>query len=144
MVAMKRILAALLAALSILTCTGLACAESDPVGFDAPKTEMEFVSATDSTRIGDLKSQIEALYRRVGEELNIDYLYVKILHLIAGGKATYADSLPDIYTDLTLTSMPGPFEIKGAEQDYDRMTPWAECGDKSVVRPNGHYLPDAA
>ena len=80
MVAMKRILAALLAALSILTCTGLACAESDPVGFDDPKTEMEFVSATDSTRIGDLKSQIEALYRRVGEELNIDYLYVKILH----------------------------------------------------------------
>ncbi len=144
MVAMKRMLAALLAALSIVSCTGLAYAESDPVGFEDRKVKTEAVSATDSTRIGDLKSQLEALYRRVGEELNIDYLYVKILHLIAGGKATYADSLPDIYTDMTLTSMPGAFEIEGAEQDYDRQAPWAVCGDKTAKRPNGYYLPDAA
>ena len=144
MVAIKRMLAALLAALSVFGCTGLACAQSDPVEFDKPKVQAEPLSATDSTRIGDLKSQVEALYRRVGEELNIDYLYVKILHLIAGGKATYADSLPDIYTDLTLPALPGAFEIEGAEQDYDRMAPWAACGDKTVIRPNGHYLPDAA
>ena len=144
MAAIKRTFAAFLAVLSILTCAVPACAESGPVEFDSPKPEPEIVSATDSTRIGDLKSQLEALYRRVGKELNIDYLYVKILHLIAGGKATYADSLPDIYTDLTLTSLPGAFEIEGAEQDYDRKAPWAECGDKTVVRPNGYYLPDAA
>ena len=144
MVAFKRIFAVFLAVLSIMTCTGLAYAESDPVKFDTPMTQTEPLSATDSTRIGDLKSQLESLYRRVGEELNIDYLYVKILHLIAGATATYADSLPDIYTDLTLTSMPGPFEIEGAEQDYDRIAPWAECGDKAVERPNDHYLPDAA
>lgn len=144
MVAIKRMLAALLAALSILSCTELAYAESDLVEFDTPKVQTKSLSATDSTRIGDLKSQLEGLYRRVGEELNIDYLYVKILHLIAGGKATYADSLPDIYTDLTLTALPGPFEIEGAEQDYDRLAPWAECGDRAVIRPNGHYLPDAA
>lgn len=144
MVAIKRMLAVLLAALSIFGCTGLACAEVGPVEFGAKKEETKTLSATDSTRIGDLKSQLEALYRRVGEELNIDYLYVKILHLVAGGKAVYADSMPDIYTDLTLTALPGAFEIDGAEQDYDRTAPWAECGDKSVDRPNGYYLPDAA
>lgn len=144
MVAIKRMLAALLAALSIFSCTELAYAQSDPVEFDTPRVQAEPLNATDSTRIGDLKSQLEALYRRVGEELNIDYLYVKILHLIAGGKATYADALPDIYTDLTLSALPGAFDIDGAEQDYDRTAPWAVCGDKSVTRPNGYYLPDAA
>lgn len=140
----KRILAALLAALMLLTCAGLASAESGPVEFDTTEGETEIVSASDSSRIGDLKSQLEALYRRVGEEVNLDYLYVKILHLIAGGRATYADALPDIYTDLTLNTLPGAFDIPGAKQDYDRKAPWAECGDSTVARPSGYYLPDAA
>lgn len=144
MTGIKRAFAALLALLLLMTCTVFASAGPNPVGFDDKEKREELLSATDSSRMGDLNSQLEALYRRVGEELNIDYLYVKILHLVAGGKATYADALPDIYTDLTLTSLPAAFDIEGANQDYDRSAPWASCGDRTVQRPNGYYLPDAA
>ena len=144
MTVIKRAIATVLAAVLLMSCTVFAYAGPDPVGFDDKDKTVEILSATDTTRMGDLNSQLEALYRRVGEELNIDYLYVKMLHLVAGGKATYADALPDIYTDLTLSNLSGAFDIAGASQDYDRKAPWASCGDRMVQRPNGYYLPDAA
>ena len=94
--------------------------------------------------IDDLNIQLDELYHRVGEELNINYLYVKILHMIAGGKAVYADTLPYIYVDQTADSLPGAFDIAGASQSYDRMAPWATCPDDTIERPSKYYLPDAA
>lgn len=129
----RRLLALLLAVLTIMSCgwgTALA-ADRAPV-------------QTGVSPATDLSTQLEELYRRVGEELNIDYLWVKILHLIAGGRAVYADTMPDIYEDMTVSAMDGPFDIPGAEQDYDRAAPWAECGDRFAVRSGGRYLPDAA
>lgn len=129
----KRLLALLLAVLTIISCgVGTAAASG-----------LTPVQAGESP-VSDLSAQLETLYRRVGEELNIDYLWVKILHLIAGGRAVYADTLPDIYEDLTVSALAGPFDIPGAEQDYDREAPWAVCGDRNAVRSGGHYLPDAA
>lgn len=122
-----------------VSCMGDAFATAVPSRTDASGN-----SRWERGEVGDLKSQVEQLYRTVGEKLNIDYLYVKILHMIAGGKAVFADTMPDIYMDQTVSAMPGAFDLPGAEQDYDRLAPWAECADKTVVRPSGHYLPDAA
>lgn len=144
MTLLKRLCAALLVVLTVVSCTEIAYAKQDALQPVEEPTSSDKVSATDSTRIGDLTTQLEGLYRRVGEELNIDYLYVKILHLIAGGKTVYADSLPDIYTDLTAGNAAGAFDITGATQDYDRIAPWADCADSSVARPSKYYLPDAA
>lgn len=144
MTLLKRLCAVLLAVLTVISCSVIADAKQEIFQPVEEIIDSGKVSATDSTRIGDLTTQLEGLYRRVGDELNIDYLYVKILHLIAGGKAVYADTVPDIYTDLTLVSLDGAFDITGAVQDYDRIAPWADCADTSVVRPSRHYLPDAA
>ena len=138
MTLLKRFAAVLLVMLTLISCGGRVFASADDVRvFDQAETE-------DSSRLGDLKTQLEGLYRRIGEELNIDYLYVKILHMIAGGKAAYADAVPDIYMDQTLLLVKGAFDIAGVEQDYDRIAPWAKCTDPSVIRPSGYYLPDAA
>lgn len=139
MMLLKRFIAILIAALILVSCgIGIAAASTSAV------RGLEQTESEDASCLGDLKTQLEGLYRRVGQELNIDYLYVKILHMIAGGKAAYADTVPDIYLDQTLLSASGAFDIAGADQDYDRMAPWAECADNSVCRPSGYYLPDAA
>ena len=144
MTLLKRLCAVLLVVLTVVSCSETAYAKQEVFQVIEESDGSGKISATDRTRIGDLATQLEGLYRRVGEELNIDYLYVKILHLIAGGKAIYADSVPDIYTDLTLGYLDGAFDIAGAAQDYDRIAPWADCADASVVRPSRYYLPDAA
>lgn len=51
---------------------------------------------TISESTDDLGVQLNDLYYRVGEQLNIDYIYVKLIHLVAGGKAVYADQRPNI------------------------------------------------
>lgn len=94
--------------------------------------------------IEDLGVQLNDLYSEVGKNLNIDYLYVKILHLIAGGKAVYADKRPNIYGELTVESLSAPFEIEGAVQNYTAEAPWAICPDETIERPSKYYLPDAA
>ena len=129
----KRLLALLLAILVITACVpGTAAA--------AGKT----AAVTGGDRVSGLSAQLETLYRRVGEELNIDYLWVKILHLIAGGTAVYADTIPDVYTDVTVSALKGPFEIDGAAQDYDRRAPWVNGEVTEAERSSGRYLPDAA
>lgn len=96
------------------------------------------------TGLNDLSVQLDDLYHLVGDNLKIDYLYVKILHLIAGGKAVYADALPNINIDTTIDSLPGAFDIDGTKQEYGLMAPWVYCSDDSVTRPSKYYLPDAA
>lgn len=95
------------------------------------------------SNIEDLDVQLNDLYNKVGESLNIDYKYVKILHILAGGKAVYADKRPNIYTDETVTSMQSPFCIEGANTQY-RVYQKIECPDKNILRPSSNYIPDAA
>lgn len=99
---------------------------------------------TISESTDDLGVQLNDLYYRVGEQLNIDYIYVKLIHLVAGGKAVYADQRPNIYNETTVDMFKGPFDIKGAEQEYKIQAPWAFCPDSNVERPSKYYLPDAA
>lgn len=105
------------------------------------------ISTTDTIitpGVEDLSVQLNDLYKEVGRNLNIDYMYVKILHLLAGGKAIYADKRPNIYTGLTVESMDAPFDIEGALQKYSAEAPWVLCPDEDVQRPNKYYMPDAA
>lgn len=94
--------------------------------------------------VDDLAVQLNDLYKEVGKSLNIDYVYVKILHILADGKAVYPDKRPNIYSELTADSMSGPFDIAGATQSYSVMAPWALCPDETIERPNKYYIPDAA
>lgn len=103
--------------------------------------DSKIIEETIVSGVSDLEVQLDELYKEVGSELNINYIYVKILHLIAGGKAIYADKRPNIYSEET-TNM--AFKIGGADQKYDKLAPWAYCPDNKVTRPNGKYLPDAA
>ena len=93
-----------------------------------------------------LNSQLNVLYKRIGNKLNLDYKYIKIIHMIAGGKAVYADELPDIYSDLTIENLNGPFDIDGVNQEYKLKADWVKCEDEAIElsRPNKYYLPDAA
>lgn len=91
-----------------------------------------------------LVDQLDELYHTVAEQFDIPYTYVKALHIVAGGKTMYADKRPKLYTDTTSQAFPGPFDIEGATQKYDRKAPFAYCADSSVERPSRYYLPDAA
>lgn len=94
--------------------------------------------------LDDLNVQLNDLYYEIGEQLNIDYMYVKILHMLAGGKAVYADASPNIRIDETVDSLPGAFEIPGADQTWELTADWIICPDETVERPSKNYLPDAA
>lgn len=111
-------------------------AEETPTSIDDKQIEEALISG-----VADLEIQLDELYKEVGTELNINYIYVKILHLIAGGKAVYADKRPNIYSEETTNEA---FSIEGVEQDYSKLAPWAYCPDTKVSRPSGKYLPDAA
>lgn len=95
-------------------------------------------------RLADLPTQLDRLYHDIGKNLNIDYIYVKILHLLSGGKAVYADQYPNIYSEVTVDSMTGPFEIAGASQNFALEAEWVLCPDEEIERPSKYYLPDAA
>lgn len=94
--------------------------------------------------IADLQDQLNEVYVTTGGLLGVDPKYVKIIHLLAGGKAVYADKKPNIYAEETVESMKGPFDIDGAIETEYAMAPWAVCPDSAVKRPNSYYLPDAA
>lgn len=95
------------------------------------------------SNVPDLTTQVSELYEKIGASLNIDYKYVKLLHLLSGGKAVYADKKPNIYLDETVKTMDGPFYIAGSNTEY--MTyQQIECPDQNIERPSSNYLPDAA
>ena len=91
-----------------------------------------------------LNEQLDDLYHEIGDRLNIDYLYVKIMHMISGGKAVYADASPNIKIDTTVENIEGAFDIPGIDQDYELIADWIMCPDENVIRPSKYYLPDAA
>lgn len=107
-------------------------------------TTTEEVEKMMTAGVDDLAVQLNDLYKEVGKSLNIDYVYVKIMHLIAGGKAVYADKRPNIYAELTVDSMESPFYIEGATQNFAVQAPWANLPDETIERPNKYYLPDTA
>ena len=106
--------------------------------------DIEAVDKIVASGVDDIGVQLNDLYKEVGKSLNIDYMYVKILHLIAGGKAVYADKRPNILAELTVESMAAPFDIDGAVQLYNQQAPWIVMPDETVERPSKYYLPDAA
>lgn len=106
--------------------------------------DIEEVDKIVASGVDDIGVQLNDLYKEVGKSLNIDYMYVKILHLIAGGKAVYADKRPNILAELTVESMAAPFDIDGAVQLYNQQAPWIVMPDETVERPSKYYLPDAA
>lgn len=138
MALVKKLLASVLVSIIFVSNITVAFAIEEEYGTDNNITEAEV------TNIDDLNTQLNDLYHRVGEELNINYLYVKILHMIAGGKAVYAETLPNIYADQTVESLSGSFDIEGANQTYELAAPWVNCPDDTISRPSKYYIPDAA
>ena len=94
--------------------------------------------------IEDLGVQLDGLYTEIGDKLNIDSIFVKILHILAGGKAIYDEKLPDIYSDITIESVKGSFDILGATCEYSSKADWILCSDETISRPSKYYVPDAA
>lgn len=146
----KRVVASTLIGMLLLSTTQVAFA-TDETMLDTTTTKIisEITTEDDVDKIvaagvDDLAVQLNDLYREVGKNLNIDYVYVKIIHLIAGGKAVYADKRPNIYVELTVDSVEAPFDIAGANQSYSVQAPWVTLPDETVVRPSKYYIPDAA
>ena len=94
--------------------------------------------------IEDLGVQLNDMYHEVGSSLNIDYVYVKIIHLLAGGKAVYADKRPNIKSELTVDNVKAPFEIEGATQNWNISASWVICPEEEIERPSKYFVPDAA
>lgn len=147
----KRIVASVIASVMIVGTTQVAYA-AEAESSDAPEMTITIDSSISSEgttevttpALDDLAVQLNDMYVEVGRNLNIDYIYVKILHLLAGGKAVYADKLPNIYSETTVESMQGPFDIEGATQTYSVQAPWIVCPDKEIERPSKYYIVDAA
>lgn len=147
----KRIVASVIASVMIVGTTQVAYA-AEVESPEAPEMTITIdssISSEDTTEVttpalDDLAVQLNDMYVEVGRNLNIDYIYVKILHLLAGGKAVYADKLPNIYSETTVESMQGPFDIEGATQTYSVQAPWIVCPDEEIERPSKYYIVDAA
>lgn len=119
--------------------------ESTETIVDTEITETITDKEVDDTinNIGDINTQLNELYNKVGSKLNVDYKYVKILHILAGGQAVYADKKPNIYIDETVTTLNAPFYIDGSDTKYKEFSDII-CADQSIERPSPYYLPDAA
>ena len=89
----------------------------------------------------DKDAQIDELYDKIAKELSMSSLHVKTLHLLAGGKAVYADKVPNIYKDLTIQSIQEPMRIAGANTKYIKANKISS--DNNIERPSKYYLPDA-
>ena len=77
--------------------------------------------------LDDLNTQLNDLYHTVGEYVGLDYKYVKMLHLIAGGKAVYAEKMPNINVDETVEYLSGPFDLPGVDIPYEVEAPFVRC-----------------
>ena len=146
MVQFKRLLASALVSVTLIS--NLSVAFASEVIQETDITNIGIEQVTDETNsdisVDDLNIQLNDLYHEVGDELHINYIYVKILHMLAGGKAVYADNVPNIYVEETVDTLSGPFDIVGASTTYDLQAPWVVCPDDSIKRTSKYYLPDAA
>ena len=109
---------------------------------DCDNSQYEYMPEPEG--IEDLGVQLNDMYHEVGSSLNIDYVYVKIIHLLAGGKAVYADKRPNIKSELTVDNVKAPFEIEGATQNWNISASWVICPDEEIERPSKYFVPDAA
>lgn len=139
-----RILSAMLACMILLTQSFVVAHGAEDSRSINIEVSNESVQNMITIGVDDLGVQLDDLYREIGNQLDIDYIYIKLIHLIAGGKAVYADKRPNIYTDLTVDSLSGSFDIGGITPKELRLATWAKCPDTSIQRPNKNYLPDVA
>lgn len=98
---------------------------------EAEKTEKE-----------NLNNQINELYEKISKETSLNKSFIKQLHLLAGGKATYIEKYPNVYKDETSKTLPEPLRIKGAHTQYQKAD-FIKCINDNVERPSKYYLPDA-
>lgn len=147
---MKRLLANMMLSITIISSvSSIAYAEED-IPSNTSQQEVSIVDICNEQSIDEkiidvpsLDVQLAELYEKVGEKVNIKPSYVKMLHLLAGGKAVYADKRPNIYTDITVENIKGAFEIDGVDtviRQFDDVM----CADYTISRPSKYYLPDAA
>lgn len=108
------------------------------------ETTKASLTETITPGIDDIEVQLDSLYKEVGKELDINYMYVKLIHMLAGGDAVYADRRPNIYSENTVDTLKAPFDIPGTSTKYSKSAPWAFCPDTTISRPSKYYLPDAA
>lgn len=92
--------------------------------------------------IPDIDSQLDTLYDEIGTRLGVDKSYIKQIHLLAGGRAIYAEKKPDIRTDLMSKTDKTPLYIDGADINYIKAE-FIKCKDDTISRPSEYYLPDA-
>ena len=92
--------------------------------------------------IPDINSQLDTLYDEIGTRLGVDKSYIKQIHLLAGGRAIYAEKKPDIRTDLMSKTDKTPLYIDGADINYIKAE-FIKCKDDTISRPSEYYLPDA-
>lgn len=92
--------------------------------------------------IPDINSQLDTLYDEIGSRLGVDKSYIKQIHLLAGGRAIYAEKKPDIRTDLMSKTDKTPLYIDGADINYIKAE-FIKCKDDTISRPSEYYLPDA-
>lgn len=92
--------------------------------------------------IPDINSQLDTLYDEIGTRLGVDKSYIKQIHLLAGGRAIYAEKKPNIRTDLMPKTDKTPLYIDGAHINYIEAE-FIKCKDDTISRPSEYYLPDA-
>ena len=92
--------------------------------------------------IPDIGSQLDTLYDEIGTRLGVDKSYIEQIHLLAGGRAIYAEKKPDIRTDLMPKTDKTPLYIDGAHINYIEAE-FIKCKDDTISRPSEYYLPDA-
>lgn len=92
--------------------------------------------------IPDINSQLDTLYDEIGTRLGVDKSYIKQIHLLAGGRAIYAEKKPDIRTDLMSKTDKTPLYIDVAHINYIEAE-FIKCKDDTISRPSEYYLPDA-
>lgn len=94
------------------------------------------------TSVPDINTQLDTLYTKISDYFGIDKMYVKELHILAGGQSIYADKKPDILNDITIENMKAPLELAGANTVYQKAE-FIECPDDKIERPSKYYMPDA-
>lgn len=139
----RRLISSVLISLIIVLNIQIAYASDSEIGEAAETIDSSNSHLAMTSGLSDLEIQLDELYKEVGKQLDINYIYVKMIHLIAGGEAIYADRRPNIYTDVTVDNLEPPLDINGAYQSYEKKAHWAYCPDPEVQRPSKYYLPDA-
>lgn len=141
----KRILTALMSCvltLSISTTTVYASGNNWVGDLVETQTISKEDVETSLNSIDNISTQVEALYKIIADNIDMDEIHVRELHVLAGGKAIYSDKKANVYNDKTVATYTGPMHIDGANTLYQKAE-FIICEDETIERPSSHYLPDA-